>query len=667
MDPLEPTSHEDEKIERLRRAMYSRDLSDKLQPRERRDLGKIPEIVGEDWVHEEINSPAVLVAPRGIGIVRTLLYWMLAASILFFVGSVAFFVYYFTFGSGSLAASANNIDIVVSGPPFVAGGEPTELQVSITNRNRVPLELAQLVITYPDGTRSVNDLLTDLPSVRQDLSTIQAGETKQGVLNAVFSGQAGEHADVKIELEYHLSGSNAIFVASRQYGFVFGSSPLSISFDGNTSTISGQPVEITVTVMSNANAVVRDVVLQAAYPFGFKLSSTNPAASKDGTWSLGDIAPGEKKSITINGVVLGESGDDKVFKFTAINRINASSASSTRTTTQLAVNTFHIGIAQPFLGLTLTINGAATSSVVLAPNDTAAVVVNYVNNLPVGITDAVIVARLSGVEIDGSTVQTSDGFYRSSDDVMLWDKTTTGGKLSAIAPGTGGSVAFSFKIPSASTLNNISNPHIDISVNAKANRISESGVPQNLQSATISHIALASDLQLSAQGLYYQNPFGTVGPMPPVAGKETTYAIVFTVKNTTNKIIGAKVTAVIPPYVRWLGSHAPANEHLSFDQNTSTFTWDMGDIAPSTGLGGTAPRQIAIAIGFDPSTSQIGQQPVLIQEVKLTGVDASTGASVVRKTSPDVTTNLIRVSKSSGEISIGTDRGFDPSNATVVK
>lgn len=644
--------------------MYSRELSDKLQPRERRGLAETPEIVGEDWQHAEPGSPGAIIAPRGIGWVRSILYWMLAASVVFFVGTVAFFIYYFTLGSGSLAASANNIDIVVSGPPQVAGGEPTELQVSITNRNRVPLELSQLVVTYPDGTRSVSDLLTDLPSVRQDLATIQAGETKQGVLNAVFSGEAGEHADVKIELEYRLSGSNAIFVASRNYGFLFGSSPLSISLDGNTSTISGQPVQMTVTVMSNANTIVRDVVLKAAYPFGFKLSSADPATGKDGAWPLGDIAPGEKKSVAINGIVLGESGDDKVFNFTAMNHADAS---STRSTTELAANSFHVGIAQPFLGLALSVNGAATSSVVLSPGDTAAVAVNYVNNLPVGITDAVIVARLSGVGVDGSAVQSSDGFYRSSDDVMLWDKTTTGGRLAAIAPGQKGTVAFSFKIPSADVLKSVSSPHIDISVNAKAGRISESGVPQNLQAATISHIALASELQLSAQGLYYQNPFGTAGPMPPRAGQETAYAIVFTVKNTTNKIVGAKVTAVIPPYVRWLGSHAPAYEELSFNQNTSTFTWDMGDIAPGAGLNGTAPRQMAIAIGFDPSTSQIGQQPILIQDVVLTGVDESTGASITRKTSPDVTTNLIRVSKSSGEVSIGTDKGFDPSHATVVK
>jgi hypothetical protein len=662
-EPME-TDHEKGKVERLRRAMYSRLLADKFKNKDRRELEEHPEIVGEDWVHPEDGLPGSTVAPRGITAVRSFLHWMLVVAALFFVGAMLFFAYYFTFGSGSLSASANNIDLIVSGPPQVAGGEPTEIQVSITNRNRVPLELSQLVVSYPDGTRSVNDLLTPLPSVRQDLQTIQPGETKQGVLNAIFSGQAGEHKDVKVELEYRLSGSSAIFVASRQYGLLFGTSPLTIAVDGNTSAISGQPVSMTVTVASNANTTVRDVILRGDFPFGFSFTSASPAAAEKGMWKLGDIGPGQKKSVVIDGTILGEMGDDKVFDFTAGGRTNAS---TTAISTQFAENPFHVSIAEPFLGLSLVVNRSSDSNVVLAPGDIASVILNYVNNLSTQVTDAVIVARLSGVEIDGATVQSADGFYRSTDNVMLWDKITTDGRLGVIPAGGKGSVTFSFKIPEADALNSLSNPYIDISVNAKGNRVSESGVPQNLQSAAIEHIALASDLQLSAQGLYYQNPFGSVGPMPPQAGKETAYAIVFTIKNTTNKITGAKVTAIIPPYVRWLGSHAPADEKLTFNQNTSSFTWDVGDIEPGVGLNGTAPRQLAISIGFDPSTSQIGQQPVLMQGITLTGVDDSTKERITRTTRPDVTTDLIRVSKSSGQVVVGTDKGFNPDHATVVK
>jgi hypothetical protein len=72
------------------------------------------------------------------------------------------------------------------------------------------------------------------------------------------------------------------------------------------------------------------------------------------------------------------------------------------------------------------------------------------------------------------------------------------------------------------------------------------------------------------------------------------------------------------------------------------------------GVGETGARQAAIAIGFTPSTSQIGQQPPLIRGVVLTGVDAATSASV-SQTARDVTTN------------IGGDPGFESSGATVVQ
>jgi hypothetical protein len=155
--------------------------------------------------------------------------------------------------------------------------------------------------------------------------------------------------------------------------------------------------------------------------------------------------------------------------------------------------------------------------------------------------------------------------------------------------------------------------------------------------------------------------------MPPKAGTETTYALVFTVTNTTNKIANAKITATLPSYVRWIGSHAPASEDLAFDQATGTFIWNIGDIEPGIGIGSTPPKQLAVAIGFTPSTSQIGQQPALVKSVMLTGIDSATGASVVRNATPDVTTNLATVGKSSQDALVGTDPGFSPANATVVK
>jgi hypothetical protein len=135
---------------------------------------------------------------------------------------------------------------------------------------------------------------------------------------------------------------------------------------------------------------------------------------------------------------------------------------------------------------------------------------------------------------------------------------------------------------------------------------------------------------------------------------------VFTVTNTTSKITNAVVTAHLQHYVRWTGICSPNSEcdpsanKLVFNQSDGTVTWNMGDIAPGVGLNGTPPRQMAIAIGFTPSTSQIGQEPSLLQIITLSGTDDATGKTITRS-AKDVTTNILG------------DPGFSAANATVVK
>lgn len=654
---------EHEHIDELRQAMYSRTLSEQLKPRERRALDLSRPAVGEDWKHEEDVLEPSLVAPRRISWFRAVLGWILGISALFFLGAGGFFVYYFTIGGGALPASPQNVDIVVSGPPQVEGGAPAQFQLVVTNRNKVPLELAELVITYPKGTRSPADFSTDLPNQRIPLGTIEPGGRRQGTVSAVLAGQGGDRSDLKVDVEYRVSGSNAIFVASSDYAINFSSSPLSITVDGNSQAVAGQPVSLTVTVATNGNAPVRDVILKADYPFGFKFASASPPAASGNVWTLGDLAPGQKRSITINGSLAGGSGDARVFHFSAGTRTDIK---HTALDTTLAQTTFDAAISQPFLDLAVAINDSTRPGVVVSPGDKVTVAVQYTNNLSTPITNAIIVARLSGIEIDGTTVKSTDGFFRSADGSVFWDKTTTNGVFATLAPGAHGTVAFSFTMPSGDALKYYTNPHLDISVNAAGNRVAETGVPEVLQATARQSISLASDLQLIAAGLYYTNPFGSAGPMPPKAGQETTYALVFTIRNTTNKITNGTLTASLPPYVRWAGIYSPSTEKVTFNQANGTVTWNVGDIEPNVGLGDIPPRQAAIAVGFTPSTSQIGQQPSLLQNIVLKGLDASTTAPITR-TVDDITTNIAKVSKSSADINVAGEQGFTASNAAVVK
>lgn len=645
-------SHEDERIQRLRRAMYSRSLSDKLKEKDRRVLSPERELVGNDWVRPEPKLSNVIVAPFGIGITRTLITWFVIASLAFLVGALGFFAYYFLLGGGSVPASPGNIDIAVSGPLLVSSGEPVELQVVVTNRNRTALQLADLIVRYPAGTRSPTDLITDLRDQRIPLGTLEAGGRRQGTVSAVLSGNEGEIGEIKVELEYRLEGSSAIFVAASDYHVTFASSPLSISVEGNQETVSGQPVEFRVTVASNADAPLKDVLFSVSYPFGFSLTSSDPklADTASNLWSIGDLVPGQKKTIILRGTIVGEMGDERVFRFSAGTRKDATEKTMSVILSDYAHRVY---VSRPFLDLSVAVNrqesGGTTS---VEPGEVVTVTISYANNLQTVVNDAILVARLTGVSIDGTTVKSTDGFYRSVDKSMLWDKSTDP-SLASLPPGARDTVSFTFQVPPSEVINSLRDPKLSITVHAAGKRVAESGVPESLQSSATRDVRFATDLELIAQGLYYTNPFGSVGPLPPKAGSETTYAIVFSITNTTSEIKNAKLKAILPPYVRWTGVYSPSHEKVTFNPSDSTFTWNIGAIAPGVGVGDALPRQAAISVGFTPSTSQVGQQPPLVRGITLSGTDSSTQEAVTL-TAGDVTTN------------IAGDVGFEQASANVV-
>ena len=647
--------NDEEKMNRLRRAMYSRSLAPKLKEHQRRALEDDRTDVSEDWKRQYQELQGATVAPRIFLRLRSVVRWLGIALVIFLIGVAGFLTYYFTIGGGATTATSGKIGISISGPSRVSGGELTELQITISNRGETGLELADLVVMYPPGTRMSPNIPTDVPGQRIPIGAIKSAGVVNVPIRAVFSGAEGGQAVLKARLEYRVTGSSAVFVSeSENYFIIFSSSPISVSIEGNTETVSGQPIALIVNVTSNATAPIKDVMLSVGYPFGFAFSSASPKQIRPGVWELGDIMPGASaRTITLNGTLSGEPGDERVFRVALGTR---KSKDSQGIDTIFSETPFRMAVSKPFLGLSISVNGSNGGSAVVTPGGNVNAVVTWKNNLTTEIRDAVVVARLSGLAIDGSTVRSNDGFYRSSDNSVLWDKTTTSGTFAIVSAGASGSVNFNFQIPPSDILQTIKNPSLNITVHAAGKRLSESGVSESLQSTVSQKIKVASDLGIAAEGYYHDNPFGASGTLPPQSGKETTYALRLVVTNTTNKIKNAKLTAVMPSYVRSLGPSmfAPFSEKISFNIGDGSVTWNIGDIEPGVGVNGTPPRQAAFAIGFTPSTSQIGTQPVLLQDISLTGTDVATGESVSRS-APDVTTNLVN------------DSGFSATEAVVVR
>jgi len=539
--------------------------------------------------------------------------------------------------TGGNTVTSRKIDVLLNGPRTLRSGDELVLQVSVRNNNNATLELADLLITYPSGARETSRLGATLAVERISLGEIEPGGVRNGTVRSVLFGKNGETKEVRVELEYRLANSSGIFSTDPvTYRVPLTSSALAISLSTNTQVVAGQRMSLTATVTSNADRVIHDVVVYPTFPFGFAVDTTNPELSNDGLWELGDMEPGESRKIYISGMLDGQTGDERTFRLLAGTR-----SVSTARTIDIVLAEFEkrITVVRPFLDMALLFEDQDGDTYVATPGEPVQVALAWRNNLPVGLSDVVIAATLGGTALDQYGVAVDNGFYRSIDSLVLWDKSTTKGALAQVTAGQEGKLRMRITPKTTKQLAGVENPTITFELHAAGQRLSESSVPESLQASVKKSIKVETDATFVSRGLYFDNPLGSTGPLPPKVNAETTYGIMWEISNSTNVIEDASVTAILPPYVRWVGSVTPAIEQVVFNENDRTVTWRVGKVLPNTGVGSLAPRRVVFALGLIPSTSQVGDAPELIQEQVFVGKDTFADKAI-RLPIDDVTTAL---------------------------
>ncbi len=566
-------------------------------------------------------------------------------SFLFFSAALAFG--FLMFYQGSNVISTDNVQVSISGPNAVAGGEEFPMDISITNKNNASLKSAVLIIEYPDGTKSTSDITENLQREHKDLGEVLSGATIHTIVKAVFFGREGSQKDVKVTVEYGIKGSNAKFHKDLTYAVLLSSSPLVMTVESVKEVTSGQQITFKINVVSNSTNVIKNVLVRASYPFGFSFGKATPTANHSNSgWALGDLPPGGVRTITLVGNVEGQDNEERNFKF----EIGTSGAKDDAVISTTFLSSLQaITISKPFLGLTLSLNGDDSKEVVVSKNRTVRAEIAWVNNLDTSVSNAVIVAKLSGV-IDPASVSAEGGFYRSSDNTITWNKSTLQ-NLSLLNPGDNGKIGFTFRSQNFGT--QIRNPQMAITVDVRGDRSGDSSGSSDITSATSKVVKISSDLNLISRAVYYSGPFKNTGPIPAQANKETSYTVTWSVVNSSSGVSNAKVKAVLPTYMKWTGIISPSGESVAWNSDTHEVTWDVGDVSANTGIG-SSPRQVSFQIIFLASASQVGTTPLLLGQATLTGIDNFSNITLTSQKN-ELTTNLI------------SDPSFQPQDQNVVQ
>ncbi|MDE1975031.1 MAG: hypothetical protein KGI49_00770 [Patescibacteria group bacterium] len=617
------------RIEDLKRSMYDRNAPEVRTRRKLRFMDNTPRDVKTDWEHppEEDDKPQELnqhYEDHSMSFFAKLL----IASVIFCIGAIGLGAYLFLNGANLI--SANNIDINISGPVSIPGGTPVTLSITVTNKNSVDLEGADLEVDFPAGTTDPNDTTKSLDTYQQLLGNIASGASVTKSVKAVIFGQENLQKEISAKVTYGIKGSSSVFTKVQTYDVLINSSPVTLSVSSFSQITSGQPFDMTVDVKSNSQNTLKNIVLKATYPFGysFGLSSVKPL-SDNATWVLGDMPPGGDRSIVIHGTLSGEDSDLRAFHFTVGTQ---SQAKPGIISTAYMDTEQDVTIEKPFLSFSSEINNNPVSSDFAANfGQPLEISLHWTNNLAESLSNVNIVAHLSGSAYDPSVVSAQGGYFRSATNDIVWNQQTDP-ELASVPAGASGNVTFSI-MPTdiGMSMNQVVDPEITYSVSATGDRANESGVPQQT-TAVVTNIKISSNVSLSGRVVRDQGPFVNTGPIPPKANVNTTYTVIWTVDNTSNAVTDAVVTAVLPPYVSWVGTSSPSTEDVSYDSNSGTITWNIGNVDTYT-IGSSQRRQVAFQLSLLPSVDQISKDPTLINQATLTATDGWTGASLQSKQS----------------------------------
>ncbi|MES2134654.1 MAG: hypothetical protein V4449_00200 [Patescibacteria group bacterium] len=544
-----------------------------------------------------------------------------------FAGAVAFFFVAIAVAgiilfAGNNTISTKNVDVQVTGPTEIGAGSTLSLQVVITNRNAVPMELTDLIVEFPTGTRSDTDISRDLPRVRESLGTIKPGESVNRTIRAVVFGESGQDVSIKASAEYRVPSSNAIFVSGTTYVAKINQSPVSITVDALKEAVSGQEVTLTVSVVSNAPGILSDMLLVANYPPGFSFKSSKPdPAVGTASWVLGDIESGGRRVIEIKGTFTGEDGESRVLRFnTGTKKENQNDA----ILVPLAASELSITVTKPFVSVALSLEGSTADTHTITRGKEVRGEVRWTNNLPVKVQNVAITLSLDGSILDRTEVKAQNGFYSSNNSQILWSKATDS-NLADVAPGDSETLSFSFNTLPMSN-GTFKNPSVHLVVNVQAERQSESNVPVIVKSSAVTDAVVATDVALSATMAH------AGGPSAPKADTETTYSVVWVVSSSANALANASVSAVLPSYVRFIAGTAGSN--ISFSASGRVVTWTIGDIA------GGQSKNGSFQVALTPSLSQVGNRPNVVGSQRVSAYDRFVRGQI-ESTAPPLTTDSV--------------------------
>jgi len=550
---------------------------------------------------------------------------------LIFLGILIFFVGLWFYQKNNYSIESLKLEIL--GPDKVEVGEEVQYIIKYKNNGNVRLENPKLFFQYPKYTivekeNSSEEIFSQGTIKEINLKDIYPGQERSFIFKMRFFGKKGDLRTLRAWLTYQPKNLKARYESKTSFVVQIASCPLNFEFDFPSKVESGREIDVVVNYFSNIEYPLSNLGVKVEYPTGFEYQSSNPSSLDGKEWEIkGVVNKAEGGRIVIKGVVKGEVGEEKVFKaklgwwykdeFLVLKEIEKT-----------------IKIVAPSLYISQKING--TPQYIPSPGDLLHYEISFRNIGHSPLSNLFLIVKLEGNGFDFTTLKAPLGEFEVGDNSILFD-----GK----------------KVPSLQFLDVGEEGKVEFWIKLKKEWKRKEGEEGEVLRTKV-YLSQAQKefitkvktlLKLTQEGYYFDQIFGNSGPLPPEVGKETTYTIIWRLKNYYNEVKNIKVKGKLDKNVRLSGKILPEDSHLTFDSLSHEILWKIEKMEPGEGVEKEGP-EVAFQIIFTPSNDQRGKTVKLIKDVSIEAEDEFTQTLISQKENIQIDTSLPHDQKVTNEM-----------------
>jgi len=553
----------------------------------------------------------------------------------FLIGGIGLMIalnIFFFFFLADVLVDRTKLEISTS-PEEVVSGNDIVYNFEYKNDNKFRIEEANIAVKFPEGFSYKESDNSTFNSANNTFSVgdLEPGGNGQTKITGLIVGEVGSSQLVSATISYlQIKDEEGQVKKQRKkienLEYIVSSSVLYTEVGFPQKVVNSQNFDFEIRYKNTSNNDLEGVSIKPAWQEGFSFVQSDPSITNQG-WYIGRLNSGDEGKISVKAHIVADGQLNRDFKISPIIIFEGTDLNQGD-----IIKTAEI-IYPKFL-VTQKINNQDDYEV--SPGEIVEYIVFYKNDENTDITDLSLEVELLSEYFDLNTIEAEsatieNGRIKWSQDQLV--------QLSYIKKDQTGEVKFKVKTKPKVDIRNLGDKKENISL------ISQVKALYKLEGQNVELVAaradnkLSSYLEIQSYGRYYYEgeQLGR-GPIPPIVGEETKYWIFWNVANTTNKVKNVKVSGKLPPNVSWTGEQG-FYSNVEYNPANREVTWFIEDVNVHTGV--IYPSVgAAFAVRLTPSEAQLGTEPLLLRDIRITGEDEFTGQFLENPAS-DVSTNLV--------------------------